>query len=99
MGRRELTGGTATSPATVKGRRVKSTVSKPKAAKGPNLTVRTRTEAKRQQRGRRNVLLGYVRGTKPNARVRKEQTGMSQLSLIGAAKPLVRFRPVKPKRR
>jgi hypothetical protein len=34
-------------------------------------------------------------GTRKNPRIRKQQTGMSQLSLMGKATPLVRFRPVK----
>ena len=110
MGRRELIGRNflaGNAPATIKAPRVGSTVKKPAPkAKASNLVVRTRKQSKARQRFRRESILFQTRSQSPgtiglgaprknNPRIRKQQTGMSQLSLIGKAKPLVRFRPVR----
>lgn len=105
MGRRELTGsrlGAGNAPVTAKAPRIGSTVKRPKQAKAAPLAVRTRKQAKAVQRARREQILDRTRTGflsygrfRKNPRIRKQQTGMSQLSLIGKAKPLVRFRPVR----
>jgi hypothetical protein len=110
MGRRELVGRNflaGNAPTAIKAPRVGSTVKKPAPkAKASNLVVRTRKQSKARQRFRRESILFQTRSQSPgtiglgaprknNPRIRKQQTGMSQLSLIGKAKPLVRFRPVR----
>ena len=61
---------------------------------------RTRSQARAAQRNRREQVLDRGRtgvtglgSMRKNPRIRKVQTGMSQLSLMGKAKPLVRFKP------
>jgi hypothetical protein len=83
--------------------RVKGTIPKPKQqSKVSSTVVRTRSQAKAAQRNRREHILNYTRFSKTgvwqmkqNPRIRSIDTGMSQLSLIGKAKTLKRYRPVK----
>jgi hypothetical protein len=105
LGRRELIGsrlGAGNAPVTTRAARIGSVVKRPSAAKQPSLVVRTRKQSKTAQRGRREAILSRTRTgslgmgvMRKNPRIKKQQTGMSQLSLMGKAKPLVRFRPVK----
>lgn len=69
----------------------------PKGFQGLPVIARTKRESGAVQRFRRESILERTRqmGTRKNPRIRKQQTGMSQLSLMGKATPLVRFRPVK----
>ncbi len=75
----------------------------PKGFAGLPVVGRTKREAGAVQRFRREGILSRTRqpgsiglgGLRKNPRIKKQQTGMSQLSLMGKAKPLVRFRPVK----
>jgi hypothetical protein len=69
----------------------------PKGFQGLPVIARTKRESGAVQRFRRESILERTRqmGTRKNPRIRKQQTGMSQLSLMGKAVPLVRFRPVK----
>jgi hypothetical protein len=101
MGRRELTGRnymTGKASPTIKAPRIKSTIKKPSTKpKKSELVVRTRKQAKAYQRHKRESMLFQTRSKtlKNNPRIRRQQTGMSQLSLLGKAKPIVRFRPVR----
>jgi len=68
----------------------------------PPTGSRTKTQAKAAQRNRREQVLDRARtgvtglgSMRKNPRIRKVQTGMSQLSLMGRAKPLVKFKPAK----
>ena len=65
---------------------------KPAAATGS----RTKARAAKAQRSRREGILDRTRRGLygKNPRVRRQQTGMSQLSLMGRAKPLVRYKRV-----
>lgn len=103
LGRRELVGsrmGAGNAPVTAKGSRIGSTVKRPAPAKPPSMAVRTRKQSKAAQRFRREGILTRTRqpgpiglgGTRNNPRIQKQQTGMSQLSLIGKPRALVRFR-------
>jgi hypothetical protein len=94
-------------PGFVKGPRQAGTIAKPKTKVSPvsSTVVRTRTQAKAAQRNRREQVLDRGRtgvtglgSMRKNPRIRKVQTGMSQLSLIGKAKPLVRFKPAARRR-
>jgi len=69
----------------------------PKGFKGLPVVGRTKRESRAVQKFRRESILDRTRqfGTRKNPRIKKQQTGMSQLSLMGKATPLVRFRPVK----
>jgi hypothetical protein len=83
--------------------RVKGTIPKPKQqSKVSSNVTRTRSQAKAAQRNRREQILNNTRISKTgvwrmkqNPRIRSIDTGMSQLSLIGKAKTLKRYRPVK----
>ena len=103
LGRRELVGtrlGAGNAPAITKAPRVGSAIKRPAPAKAPSMVVRTRKQSKSTQRFRREGILTRTRqpgaigmgGLQKNPRIRRQQTGMSQLSLMGKAKPLVRFR-------
>jgi hypothetical protein len=73
----------------------------PKGFSGLPVVGRTKREAGAVQRFRREGILTRTRqpvsiglgGRRNNPRIQKQQTGMSQLSLIGKPKALVRFRP------
>ena len=106
LGRRELAGtrlGAGNAPATTKAARVGSAIKRPVPAKAPSMVVRTRKQSKSTQRFRREGILARTRqpgaigmgGLRKNPRIHRQQTGMSQLSLMGKAKPLVRFRSVR----
>jgi hypothetical protein len=101
MGRRELYGRnfmTGKASPTIKAPRIKSTIKKtPTKPKKSELVARTRKQAKAYQRYRREATLFQTRSMtlKNNPRIRRQQTGMNQLSLLGKAKPIVRFRPVR----
>jgi hypothetical protein len=80
-------------------RRPKPASKAPAAIAGP--TGRTRSQAKAAQRSRREQTLDRGRtgvtglgSMRKNPRIRRVQTGMSQLSLMGKAKPLVKFKPI-----
>ena len=103
LGRRELVGsqlGAGNAPVTAKANRIGSTVKRPAPAKPSSMAVRTRKQSKAAQRFRREGILTRTRqpgaiglgGTRNNPRIQKQQTGMSQLSLIDKPKALVRFR-------
>jgi hypothetical protein len=104
LGRRELVGsrmGAGKAPVTARAGRIGSTVKRPAPSKPPTMAVRTRKQSKSAQRFRREGILTRTRqpgaiglgGKRNNPRIQKQQTGMSQLSLIGKPKALVRFRP------
>ena len=100
MGRRELTGGTSTSPVKASGRRLGSTLPRPAKKSAASSTIRSRSQAKAAQRFRRESVLDRTRpAIGGNSRLRRQQTGMTQLSMIGRSKELFRFRPVSPRRR
>lgn len=106
LGRRELLSRNPVSaPNTVRASGLKSTVKRSKAPKKSSLVVRTRQQSKAAQKFRRESVLTRTRkpgsiglgGTTPNARVKRQRTG-TQLSLLGKAAPLYKFRPVKRRR-
>lgn len=104
LGRRELMGsrlGAGNAPATTKAPRIGLAVKRASSAKTPSMALRTRKQSKAAQRFRREGILARTRqpgkiglgGLRKNPRIQKQKTGMSQLSLIGKPKALVRFRP------
>lgn len=106
LGRRELLSrNPVPAPNTVRASGLKSTVKRSKAPKKSSLVVRTRQQSKAAQKFRRESVLTRTRkpgsiglgGTTPNARVKRQRTG-TQLSLLGKAAPLYKFRPVKRRR-
>jgi len=106
LGRRELLSrNPVPAPNTVRASGTKSTVKRSKAPKKSSLVVRTRQQSKAAQKFRRESILFRTRNTgatglgstTPNARVRRQRTG-TQLSLLGKAAPLYKFRPVKRRR-
>jgi hypothetical protein len=66
----------------------------PKGFKGLPVVGRTKRESRAVQKFRRESILERTRqfGTRKNPRIQRQQTGMSQLSLIGKPKALVRFK-------
>ena len=103
IGRRELVGsrmGAGNAPVAAKGSRISSTIKRPSPPKISSMVVRTRKQSKAAQKFRREGILTRTRkpgpiglgGIRNNPRIQKQQTGMSQLSLIGKPKNLVRFK-------
>lgn len=98
--------GAPRAPGYVKGPRQTGTMAKPKIASTPvsSTVARTRTQAKAAQRNRREQILDRARTgfsgiskMKKNPRIKRSDTGMRQLSLVGKAKTLYRFKHIKPR--
>jgi hypothetical protein len=100
MGRRELTGGTSTSPVKASAKRLLSTIPKTTKKSAASSIIRNRSQAKTAQRGRREATLNKTRPIiGNNSRVKRQQTGMTQLNMLGKSKELFRYRPVSSRRR
>ena len=98
--------GAPRAPGYVKGPRQTGTMAKPKIASTPvsSTVARTRIKAKAAQRNRREQILDRTRTgfsgiskMKKNPRIKRSDTGMRQLSLVGKAKTLYRFKHIKPR--
>ena len=108
LGRREIYGGTMGAPGDAKGPRIKGTIAKPRAPKAAlsSTVARTRKQAGNYQRARTRDRLAQVkymqaasrgmgRPSKPffvAKQLKRNDTGMRQLSLTGSAKTLYKFK-------